>query len=83
MSEKPSKPLTPSSGSSNSVTALTESHKTKIAAAKQKYGKPFAHEIKIERSKPPSFLLKHITAQQEAAADKKITDIKRWKKEKA
>jgi len=39
---------------------MDEAHARKLAEAAKRYGKPFAHEITVDRIKPPSTLLKEI-----------------------
>lgn len=51
----------------------------KIAAARQRYGKPFAPEVRVKREKAPSYVLAHISKQVEEnaraeAARKATTD---------
>lgn len=67
----------PNDSSSNDAAPLTPSQK--LTEAKAKYGKPFAHEIKVGRAKPPSHLLEHIIKLQLAEAKSKISNVRKIK----
>ena len=45
----------------------------KIAQAREKLGRPFSPEIKVQRASDPSHVLDHINAQTEAAQKRKAT----------
>lgn len=60
-------------------TETAQTHQEKLIEAKAKYGKPFAHEIKVGRAKPPSHLLEHIIKQQQAEAKSKVSNVRKIK----
>jgi hypothetical protein len=55
------------------VTGAPDWRQERLQQARQRYGKPFAPDIKTSRVTPPSHVLTHIQNQTEAA--KKVTDI--------
>lgn len=57
-------------------------HKAKIEEARQRFGKPFAPELKTARVTAPSHILQHITRQTEDAKRLQRTNVSQIKPRK-
>lgn len=68
------------SSKNTNVPVLTpEEREAKLQRARQKYGKPFAPEIRVKRSTPPSHVLLHIEGQQQVAAQMNAAKVRKIK----
>lgn len=48
---------------------MDEARALKLQKARERYGKPFAHEVRVKRTQPPSHILTYINQYQGDAAD--------------
>lgn len=57
---------------------MAENNAKTLEQARSRYGKPFAHEVKVGRIKPKSFVLQHLEALAPASqSPARVSQLKR------